>query len=232
MYPLFAQSCEESPGCTEQGWSILQYAVLATVGHRELEIPKDSFSSAGGSGHSLSNTLWYIATRPDTVPLDLENPSTTTDSAPVPDSDAVSMDCGCPKTCTEDALNQNADGFTCKARIQWLIHNHGSTELQACKGVGDGEFASVCGACNPGVCADRDTVVTTEDDNVVSYQCPPCKKEICLSTELNRCQISSAPFLCHTGPSRGGCSARPWVTSKAQDSFCFGCCELYEGCEK
>lgn len=240
LYPPFSQSCEESPDCTDQGWSILQYAILSTVGHKELaikktlEIPKESFMSAGGSGHSLSNTLWYLSTRPDTIPLDLENPSTTTDSVAAPASDALSVDCGCPRSCTEAVLNRDADGFTCKARMQWLIQNHGSTELQACKVVGGDEFPIVCGACNPGVCADNHAIidVNSEDDDVVSNQCPPCSKEVCQNAELNRCQVSTTPFLCHTGPSRGGCSARPWVTNKVQQGFCFGCCELYAGCEK
>eukprot|EP00566_Odontella_aurita_P003490 CAMPEP_0113537792 /NCGR_PEP_ID=MMETSP0015_2-20120614/7019_1 /TAXON_ID=2838 /ORGANISM="Odontella" /LENGTH=1557 /DNA_ID=CAMNT_0000437319 /DNA_START=456 /DNA_END=5129 /DNA_ORIENTATION=- /assembly_acc=CAM_ASM_000160 len=81
MYPAFASSCEESAVCTEQGWSILQLAVLATVGRRSdaseraLSVPPESFESAGGNGHSLTNLLWYIATRPnvdDPLPLNAE----------------------------------------------------------------------------------------------------------------------------------------------------------------
>ncbi len=38
------------------------------------QLPESVFESAGGSGHSLSNTLWYIYTRPSpNVPYDLKN---------------------------------------------------------------------------------------------------------------------------------------------------------------
>ncbi|GMI40347.1 hypothetical protein TeGR_g9517 [Tetraparma gracilis] len=71
MYPEFEASCNSSTVCVEQGWSVLVAAIGATVGHPEkalaqvLEIPASAFTSAGGNGHSLTNTIWYIATRPE-----------------------------------------------------------------------------------------------------------------------------------------------------------------------
>jgi hypothetical protein len=243
LYPTFSKSCEENADCTEQGWSILQYAILATVGHRQLAlkkilgIPKRAFESAGGCGHSLSNSLWYASTRPDVIPLDLENPSTTIDTEPTPD-DAPPVHCGCPSVCTEDILNLAADGASCKNRIQWLMTNRGFTELQACKQVGGEEFPLTCGRCNPSNPCSNTTVavinVIVEQENVTkqaAVPCPPCTKEVCSNKELNRCQLATAPYLCHTGPSRSGCSSVPWQINRAGDGICFGCCELFAGCE-
>ncbi len=56
--------------CEEQGWSILVATCLATVGQWDLAtaqvlaLDDSAFLTAGGNGHSLTNTLWYIATRP------------------------------------------------------------------------------------------------------------------------------------------------------------------------
>ena len=70
LYPLYKKNCESSEEfCVDNGWSILQAGLLATSGERQLalkqalEIPSFVFNSEGGVGNSLSNTLWYIATR-------------------------------------------------------------------------------------------------------------------------------------------------------------------------
>jgi hypothetical protein len=169
--------------------------------------------------------------------LNLENPSTTIDTEPTP-FDAPPVHCGCPSVCTEDILNLDADGASCKNRIQWLMTNRGFTELQACKQVGGEEFPLICGRCNPSNPCSNTTVavinVIVEQENVTkqtAVQCPPCTKEICRNKELNRCQLATAPYLCHTGPSRSGCSSVPWQINRAGDGICFGCCELFAGCE-
>ena len=71
LYPLYKESCEDAGDfCTENGWSILQAGLLATAGNREealkqaLAVPKKVFETDGGIGNSLSNTIWYIGTRP------------------------------------------------------------------------------------------------------------------------------------------------------------------------
>ncbi|MGH7954636.1 MAG: hypothetical protein ACREOZ_01615, partial [Gloeomargaritales cyanobacterium] len=76
--------------------SVLQFAMLATVGDRSMALTKVSqlsenvFTSAGGSGHSLSNTLWYISTRPDVEqPLDLTEHLASDDAVSNTDIDAV-----------------------------------------------------------------------------------------------------------------------------------------------
>jgi len=70
LYPLYEKSCQEAGDfCVENGWSILQAGLLATTGDRKtalkqaLAIPTEVFASQGGGGNSLSNTIWYIATR-------------------------------------------------------------------------------------------------------------------------------------------------------------------------
>ena len=72
---------------------ILQHAVLAELGHPDKAIeyaealPKEAYLSAGGNGHSLTNTIWYYATRPYTEPIKLDNiptPSPASASNPLP----------------------------------------------------------------------------------------------------------------------------------------------------
>ena len=70
LYPLYKESCETAGDfCTDNGWSILQAGLLATTGSHEeaidqaLDVPKKVFATDGGVGNSLSNTLWFIATR-------------------------------------------------------------------------------------------------------------------------------------------------------------------------
>lgn len=225
-----------------EGWAILLYAVLATLGHpdmameKTLALPENAFTSAGGSGHSLTNTLWYIATRPTPeVPYDIQNPQTSINSKAVTKSDEEKMiDCGCPDTCTGKVLSTRADGFaltsdsngfTCKERIQWLIKNKGINELGACREVAGNEYKSECGGCDPALCgAGLDTVPVRES---VPSGCPPCDAHVC-NSDINRCQIPTSPYVCYEGASRGGCSATPWGTDGVH---CSACCELFEGCE-
>lgn len=231
LYPAYVASCESDPMCIKEGWAVMVYAVLATLGHPEaaiekaLAIPESAFDSAGGSGHSLTNTLWYIASRPTPiVPYDLVNPSTSIHSETVPMSEQEEIiDCGCPDTCIIQVLSTNADGFTCKERIQWLMTNRGLNDLGACRQV-SGEFQSECGPCNPELCSGSNIAKDTDSEQ---SGCPPCNKEVCQS-DTNRCQIASAPFLCYEGTSMGGCASTPWNLS---ENHCLYCCELFEGCE-
>ena len=71
-YEPFEKSCfARADFCVENGWSILLCGLKATNGDRTgalkqaLEIPSKVFLSEGGSGHSRSNLIWYVATRPD-----------------------------------------------------------------------------------------------------------------------------------------------------------------------
>lgn len=55
----------------KEGWSVVIYTSMATIGQWQEawqavnELEPAVFDSAGANGHSLTNTLWYIATRPE-----------------------------------------------------------------------------------------------------------------------------------------------------------------------
>jgi hypothetical protein len=59
------------PACVQSGWAVLVYCSQAAVGHWRAAwagvaaLPEEAFLDAGGNGHSLTNSLWYIATRPE-----------------------------------------------------------------------------------------------------------------------------------------------------------------------
>lgn len=73
VLPVYKKACEKANKnenfCDANGWSIVTAALLAETGHIDaaLEmaslIPKSVFKSQGGDGNSLTNTLWFIATR-------------------------------------------------------------------------------------------------------------------------------------------------------------------------
>ena len=73
--PQFESSCSADKNCGPQGWSVLVYAAQAEIGlwqqaWSNLQALNDTvFEEAGGNGHSRTNSLWYIATRPDYTPL-------------------------------------------------------------------------------------------------------------------------------------------------------------------
>jgi endoglucanase Acf2 len=71
MPPLFKKSCVADPDCVSQGWSILVYAGQAEIGDwqnawRNMnQLNESVFFEAGKNGHSRTNSLWYVSTRPD-----------------------------------------------------------------------------------------------------------------------------------------------------------------------
>lgn len=158
LYSSFAESCRTASNCDSDGWSVLQMAILATVGHPEKAIeyaeslPEQVFTTAGANGHSLSNTIWFYSTRPKTEPLELPTPAPT-------------------------------------------------------------RSPSASGA-----------IATVPVD---SSHCPPCSSKVCRSN-LNKCPISEAPFICIQGPARGGCSAAPW---EHNPRICDSCCILPIECQ-
>lgn len=71
LYPVYQQSCKDAPDdfCVENGWSIVQTGLCATASGKDcleqaLSIPPAVYETDGGMGNSLSNTIWFIATRP------------------------------------------------------------------------------------------------------------------------------------------------------------------------
>jgi endo-1,3(4)-beta-glucanase len=69
IYGPLSQSCNLA--CISEGWSIQVNAILATIGHVQeaidgiIGVPSSAYEHAGGNGHSKTNSLWYIATRPN-----------------------------------------------------------------------------------------------------------------------------------------------------------------------
>ncbi|KAL3937192.1 MAG: hypothetical protein SGBAC_007643 [Bacillariaceae sp.] len=67
---------------------------------------------------------------------------------PPPSTALKTIDCGCPNHCTSQQLDQIADDFTCRARIQWLMDTNAVSEGEACFTVSE-EFPTICGKkCN------------------------------------------------------------------------------------
>jgi len=236
LYPSFAESCSNAPECKSQGWGILQHAVLAEVGHPHLAIeyaealPKSAYTSAGGNGHSLTNTIWYYATRPKTEPIVLPNTSTL---PPVPSHTKVSneqstttLDCGCPETCTKEVQDYPAGAYSCGARISWLMTAAGKSEVDACSLVAGVEFTDICAGCDPNRCT-APRVSPVEQ----SHTCPACSKKECEDESLNRCPVPDAPFLCTEGVNKGGCSMVPWNLNTVGGSNCNQCCQLTYKCQ-
>jgi len=237
MYPPFAESCNSDRNCEEQGWSILQYAMLATVGHRNLaaekvnKLPSSVFESAGGNGHSLTNTLWYIATRPTVDEPLLLDKSSSDENIKEENLHPQYLVCECPETCTEDQLSVDARGYTCESRIRWLMEAFGKTEVGACRLVGGTEFPELCGGCDPDRCATPPPLSPVSPQQIeINKECPPCPSTVCKS-EINRCPRSLlAPFLCLSGANRGGCAQTPWTVSSGGSGFCTECCRLTDEC--
>ncbi len=82
---MYDKGClAEHEKCVDDGWTIMQYGLLATAGQRKtaleqvLLIPEDVFESQGGLGNSLTNTIWYISTRKPVETSAYDSNSTTT----------------------------------------------------------------------------------------------------------------------------------------------------------
>ena len=236
MYYPFSRACADFHQCTESGWAVLQVAILATVGYAEhaadrvKELLPDSYENAGGNGQSKSNTIWYIATRPfvqNPVPMDASDVRGHEEIRPLPSF--VLSDCHTPNTCTTEVLDRKAGLYTCRERIDWLIHSEGNAQWEACSAVG-AEFES-CQQCSPvwvmknatsSVANATDSQGDEDVGDKKPLRCDQCTLDQC-NSELNRCPASERTFVCTHGTNRGGCSSRPWTLGKEQ---CRACCEM------
>jgi hypothetical protein len=150
MYPKYAKEC--SNDCVQSGWSTTELAILATIGQKDIAmqqaiaLPDLVYALPAGNGHSVSNTIWYIATRPEVaMPFDIS----TLDFVPYPIEElAFAVTCARADTCTESALNYYAGGFTCKQRILYFMDNEGLSQLAACRNVAT-EYPDECSPCDP-----------------------------------------------------------------------------------
>jgi len=180
IYGPLSKYCSSDPGCYDSGWAIVQLASLATVGYaaeaaeKVEKIDGKVFLDAGGNGHSRSNTIWYVATRPSVenpIPMDVSEP-------PAASQDGL-KDCQKPETCTNDILNRVAEGVTCKARMTWLMQAQKYSEFDACSQIAGEEYPDICGPCDPGS--------TGKDPIAVKHGLKNCQKpDTCTDDILNR----------------------------------------------
>ena len=147
MFAPFSKSCDSI--CTASGWSVGVLAILATIGHKETafeqaqQLSQGAFETPGGGGHSKSNTLWYLSTRPT-----IDQPYVF-DDVSRPDDFGKDLTCFQPDTCTDQELNKIAGGYSCRERMLWLMENRGLSERGACREVAVTEFPAECGRCDP-----------------------------------------------------------------------------------
>ena len=147
--PSYARACEFD--CIRDGWSNGELALLGTAGHADLAIeqtmklPDEIFGTPAGNGHSKTNMVWYLSTRPDVAePYNLD--SLGFDLFP---DDDTTLRCFQPDFCTEDVLNTVAAESTCKDRILWLVEDQNKSVFDACHQVAADEYPDECGGCNP-----------------------------------------------------------------------------------
>mmetsp|Transcript_51911 Transcript_51911/g.57996 ORF Transcript_51911/g.57996 Transcript_51911/m.57996 type:complete len:1231 (-) Transcript_51911:85-3777(-) len=232
IYKPLTYACATDFQCTESGWSILQLAILATVGYaaeavmKVKELPDESFTNAGGNGQSRSNTIWYLATRPN---INSSVPMLRYDKRGKEEVQPKVMyelkDCYLPDTCTDKVLDRQAGEYTCRVRISWMIHEKELPQWEACWNVAGLEFPDICGPCDPGA-----NFVSKqqqkEENNPVSadssdLQCPSCTQKEC-DSDLNRCPVYKRTFVCTEGTSKGGCSGELqfWIEEDQCDTWC------------
>jgi hypothetical protein len=94
---------------------VLQHAILAELGHPKLAIeyaeslPDSAYTSAGGNGHSLTNSIWYYATRPEVEPIELPTTAPTSNSEPSdvsPEHDSSVCPACTKQECKNDSINK------------------------------------------------------------------------------------------------------------------------------
>jgi hypothetical protein len=130
-----------------EGWSIQLFAILATIGHPQraieqtLQLSPSVYEGPGGNGHSKSNTLWYIATRPS-----VDNPYPEEDLQLI---DILELTCSQPSTCTREYLSSMAGDYSCRARIEWLMNVNDMSETMACATIAGEDYPVECGLCFP-----------------------------------------------------------------------------------
>jgi hypothetical protein len=180
IYAPLAASCDDL--CVSSGWSVQLFAILATVGHPQeavqqtLQLSPSVYEGAGGNGHSKSNTLWYIATRPiidDPYSLDGQDLI-----------EIAELSCSQPSSCTSEYLNSMAGDYSCRARIEWLMKVQDLSENVACAQISRDEFPVECGLCFPdGPVEYLDAVSTPQatEEALTCYQ-----PEFCTNAVLDR----------------------------------------------
>lgn len=197
----YAQSCNQA--CIEEGWSVQILALLATLGLKEKalghakNLTDSVFETAGGNGHSMSNTIWYIATRPS-----VDEPYKLVQSYPW-EVGQKDLTCFQPSTCTASALEAMAGEYDCRSRISYLINQQQKSEYDACYQIAVDEFPEACGLCKPDSLADVvDSVVEDVEDLISEFQpslVPPadgitCNRPLTCTSDVLRAYAGE--FIC------------------------------------
>ena len=161
MFGPFSKTCDQI--CTSGGWSVGVLAILATIGQKQMaleqaeQLASGVFETPGGGGHSKSNTLWYLSTRPE-----VEDPYSFSDNNNDQDPNfGKDITCFQPSTCTDAVMTTLAEGHSCRDRILWLMQTQGLSERGACTKVADIEYPNECGGCNPS----NNVIVDNIDNN-------------------------------------------------------------------
>jgi hypothetical protein len=145
IYAPLVASCDQ--GCVSEGWGVQVLAILGTIGHagkaveQTLQLSPSVYEGPGGNGHSKSNTVWYIATRP-----------TVDDPYPEENLQLIEIQeltCSQPSTCTREYLSSMAGEYSCRSRIEWLMNVEDLPETTACAKIAGEEYQAECGLCFP-----------------------------------------------------------------------------------
>jgi len=204
----------------------------------------DTVLDSIADGHSCRDRIEWVMANKDETEVDAcrivseEYPSICggqkchpdqCNSDEVPNQPDGEITCGCGDTCTSEALENDADGHSCKARIQWVMDNRAYSETGACCRVSE-EFPSICGpSCHPELC---DSGSNNDEEEQIQCGCPDsCTEQVlgsaadghtCLEriewvlehreyTELEACQRVSEeyPIVCGVGCHPDYCG-KPW----------------------
>ncbi len=91
------------------------------------------------------------------------------------------IDCGCPQSCDQIALQKRTPKLTCKDRIEFLMERYNSAELDACEAASEDEpfqdsIMKPCEIeCNPKFCKEMDGRPKIDISNVDVHD-PPFKR--------------------------------------------------------
>ena len=93
-----------------------------------------------------------------------KRPTASPVRSPSAEDDNDISDCGCPSSCTQEALDRLAGPWSCGSRIAWTIPNRELSALASCALIGE-EFPSICGVCNPNTCSNENPTPTPTPPN-------------------------------------------------------------------
>ena len=127
--------------------------------------------------------------------------------------------CNC-QTCTEDVWNSDADGYTCGARISWVLEVMGHPEDQACHLVAGEEFPIKCRGCDPNACA-REGSGVQEPKPSISVPLTPVEPAPVPRTPPNGNNPKCGGAVNTSGSSNTMCQNALWTPTNDPSMHCF-----------